>query len=64
MVMKVSARDVIAVVIVVCATVALCLRALTVEQYMIIMAAILTYYFGYAHGYAVGRRAEAKEARR
>jgi hydrogenase/urease accessory protein HupE len=63
--MEISARDIIAIIIVVCATVALCLHALTVEQYMIIMAAILAYYFGYAHGYAVGRKAsKAEEARR
>jgi hypothetical protein len=39
---------------------ALCLHALTVEQYMIIMMAVIGYYFGYA----VGRRALEAGTRR
>jgi hydrogenase/urease accessory protein HupE len=60
---EVSAKDLIAIVIVVCATIALCLRALTVEQYSIILSVILGYYFGFAHGYAVGRKASTKEVK-
>jgi hydrogenase/urease accessory protein HupE len=63
--MEVSARDVIAIIIVVCATVALCLHALTVEQYMVILMAVIGYYFGYVHGYTIGKKAsKAEEARR
>lgn len=49
-----EARDMVALVIVVCTFVALVLRALSPEQAVAIVMAILGYYFGYKQGYERG----------
>jgi hydrogenase/urease accessory protein HupE len=49
-----EARDIIALTIVVGTFIALILRALSPEQAVAIIVAILGYYFGYKHGYEKG----------
>jgi len=62
MALEFSSRDVIAIIIIGLAVALLFLGMIRVDQVISIILAILTYYFGYMHGYTVGKRA-AKEGR-
>ena len=49
-----EARDIIAIIVVVGAFIALVLRALSPEQAISILMFVLGYYFGYKYGYERG----------
>jgi hydrogenase/urease accessory protein HupE len=58
---RLEARDIIALVIVVGTLVALILRAISPEQAITVIMAILAYYFGYGYGYERGVSSARRE---
>jgi hydrogenase/urease accessory protein HupE len=54
-------RDIVALVIVVGAFIALILRVLSPEQAVAIITAVLGYYFGYKYGYERGVESARRE---
>jgi len=60
--LELKSRDVIAIIIIGVVGALLFLGKIGVDQAMTVIVAILTYYFGYGHGYTVGKKV-SKEGR-
>jgi len=60
MALEIKSRDLVAIAIIVIIGVLLIVGKIGVDQALTIIIAILTYYFGYAHGYSVGKRSGEK----
>jgi divalent metal cation (Fe/Co/Zn/Cd) transporter len=56
MVVDLSSRDLVAITIIVAVVALLFLGMISVDQALAVIVAILTYYFGYSHGYTVGKK--------
>jgi len=60
MALEIKSRDLVAIAIIVIVGVLLILGKIGVDQALTIIVAILTYYFGYVHGYSIGKRGREK----
>jgi len=60
MALEFSSRDVIAIIIIGVVGALLFLGKIGVDQAMTVIVAILSYYFGYTHGYRVGKKSAEK----